>query len=1054
MDRPAVGDVQDLASLAKLDETILLEEIKERYRQDKIYTYVGDILIAVNPFKDLGIYGKNYSDQYKHIKQSAHPPHIFAVADAAYQALLGRGGRQPGNQCILISGESGAGKTESTKLIIKQLVELCRGNTQLEQQILQVNPLLEAFGNARTNLNDNSSRFGKYIQLKFKQGHLSGAKISEYLLEKSRVVRQNPGEQSFHIFYYLFAGEQTSQLGLGDPSTYRYLTNGGHHVNKQQDFLSRQKADLINSMDLVGFTDEEQANVFALIASVLHLGNVEFQVNEDDDSTSVTDSNGPVRTAAKLLGIDSAEVEASLTCMVTVTKGEYVKRNYTREQAEDAREAMAKAVYGRVFGWIVNKINCLLASEDLELKPSLSEIGILDIFGFEDFGKEGGRNSFEQACINLANEQLQFFFNQHIFHMEQEEYKKEGIDWTEINFVDNKPLLDLFLAKPIGILSLLDEESLFPKGTDQSYVDKLTKTFSQNSYFTKSQQTTQPVFSINHYAGKVTYTADNWLAKNRDTLPPGITELFQSSSNDLVKIIFRGQITRTGSLALQGRRSVSHKSKQRASRPVSNSLDTARRKITVGAQFKNSLGILMERMMASTPIFVRCLKPNYMKQPGHLDTQFVLAQLLYTGMLETIEIRRKGFAVRPTFVHFVEKYKVLKNIRLKGTSQDCVNILASAQLEGWRIGKTKVFLKHSHVEQLTELLDAMAKSAVYLQKIVKGHLARKEYKRRQEKARQEKAALEEMLRQAARLSAEAADKTSQLKTAENTHSKRMLPPTPNSDVASLAYVGSYLVPQIKTATTGTQMDPGSDSDDLLEDDFEAAASSTNRLQRFGREGNKQAAMNWFKETQTYNVVDQNQNRFAEWFHGIISRRESERLLKDKILGCFLIRVSESRFGYTLSFKAENRCRHYMIDQLRNEKFIIIGEPKVHRSLHNLISYHKKAKLSNWGHFLTVPCGQASGECDYQELVRDDVYHLLSGVDTAPPKVPPRNYSINSSSQASTIQLRRPTGKIAEAQAKQSRPLPKLPEEAYQQLMGDSEYKEHTYKDLERPKNSK
>ncbi|GFO14637.1 myosin-iiib [Plakobranchus ocellatus] len=906
MDRPLVGQVEDLASLAKLDETILLDEVTERYAQDKIYTYVGDILIAVNPFKDLGIYGKDSSAIYKNRKRSANPPHIFAVADAAYQALLGRGGRQPGNQCILISGESGAGKTESTKLIIKQLVELCRGNTQLEQQILQVNPLLEAFGNARTNLNNNSSRFGKYIQLKFKDGHLSGAKISEYLLEKSRVVRQNPGEESFHIFYYLFAGgDQERQLGLGDPGSYRYLSNGARHLAKDLDVLSEQKADLINAMDLVGFTDQEQVDVFAVIASVLHLGNINFHVNDADDSTSVSDSNGPVKIAAKLLGIESSEVEACLTCMVNVTKGEYVKRNYTMDQAEDAREAMAKAVYGRLFGWIVNKINCLLVPDDQKLGASFSEIGILDIFGFEDFAKEGGKNSFEQACINLANEQLQFFFNQHIFHMEQVEYKKEGIDWTEINFVDNKPLLDLFLAKPIGILSLLDEESLFPKGSDQSYVDKLNKTFTNNSYFTKSPRTTLPEFSINHYAGKVTYTAEKWLEKNRDTLPPGVTELLQASSNDLVKTIFRGQITRTGSLALQGRRSAANRSKQRTSRTIPMNLDTAKRKLTVGAQFKNSLAILMERMMASTPIFVRCLKPNHMKEPGHLDSKFVLAQLLYTGMLETVEIRRKGFAVRPTFVQFVDKYKILKDLKLKGTSQDCVSILNFAKLEGWRIGKTKVFLKYSHVEQLTELLDKLVKSAVNIQRFVRGFQARVEFKKRLEKARQEKAALEEMLREAMRLNAEAANKVSQLKAPEKdkTYGSRLPPPVPSSDPASYAAAqGSYMKPQKTTATIGTQMETTSDSDEALEDDFEAAATATNRLERFGREGNKQAAMNWFKETQTYNVVDQNQNRFAEWFHGIISRRESENLLRDKILGCYLIRVSESRFGYTLSFK--------------------------------------------------------------------------------------------------------------------------------------------------------
>ncbi|CAL1540613.1 unnamed protein product [Lymnaea stagnalis] len=935
MDRPAVGDVEDLATLARLDETILLEEVKARYTSDKIYTYVGDILLAVNPFKELDIYGKDYSARYQHTKLSSQPPHIFAVADAAYQALIGNGVRAPRNQCVLISGESGAGKTESTKLIIKQLVELCKGNTQLEQQILQVNPLLEAFGNAQTNLNDNSSRFGKYIQLKFNHGQLVGAKISEYLLEKSRVVRQSLGEENFHIFYYLFAPDLQKKYGLTNPNDYRYLSQGGSKKMPQKCSPVVQYENVVNAMDLVGFTDEEQEAMFAIIASVLVLGNVIF-LQQEDESVLVTECYGPLKTAASLLGISRDELESSLTCMVTWTKGEQVKRNYNKEMAEDARDAMAKTLYGRLFGWIVNKINCLLAPED-QRESLLSEIGILDIFGFEDFSRNGGNNSFEQACINLANEQLQFFFNQHIFFMEQEEYKKEGIDWKEINFVDNKPLLDIFLKKPIGILSLLDEESLFPKGTDQSFVDKINKALAGCQYFVKSQQTNKAIFSINHYAGKVLYTCDSWLEKNRDTLPPGITEMLKSSSNFLIKTIFQAQISRTGSLAIQGRRSAVNRDSKMSQATAKG--DSANRRVTVGAQFKNSLNILMERMMLATPMFVRCLKPNYLKQPGSLDTNFVLAQLLYTGMLETIEIRRKGFAVRPSFAHFVDKYKILVDYQIHGTSENCVRILKAANIQGFCIGKTKIFLKYKHAEILTDLLNKKIKAAVHIQRMTKGFLARRKLKRLKEHARLERDRLERERLERERIDQERQDKIMLMKLKyENEINTKKLP---------------------DSFSTGTLME----DDEILDD-----VPEPSKREQFGKLGSKAASKNWFTSTQTHFVMDQNLNSYSEWFHGIIPRKQAEKLLNNKILGCFLIRVSESRFGYTLSFKAETRCRHYMIDQLKNRKFILIGEPKVHRSLHDLIAYHKKNKISNWPHLLSVPCGQESGECDYSDLV--------------------------------------------------------------------------------------
>ncbi|KAK7115853.1 myosin-IIIb-like isoform X2 [Littorina saxatilis] len=1042
MDRPALGAVEDLAELANLDEEILLAEIKERYSRNKIYTYVGDILIAVNPFKDIGIYGKDESQRYRMSKKTAQPPHIFAVSDAAYQALLGHGGRPPGNQCILISGESGAGKTESTKLIIKQLVELCKGNTQLERQILQVNPLLEAFGNAQTVMNDNSSRFGKYIQLRFHSGQLIGGKISEYLLEKSRVVRQNEGEENFHIFSYLFAGVQQAdpegRFALQDPSQYRYMCHGARRLKNNLPVLHECFEELVNAMDMVGFTDDDQQDLFTVIAAILHLGNVVFEL-DDYDAAMVTDPNGAVKIAAKLLGVDSEEVASCLTSLVTVTRGEYVKRAYSVHQAQDARDAMTKAVYGRLFGWIVNKINQLLAPE-IDVDPHLmTEIGILDIFGFEHFEK----NSFEQACINLANEQLQFFFNQHIFKMEQEEYMKEGIDWTEIKFVDNKPLLDLFLTKPIGMLALLDEESLFPKGTDQSYVDKLNSSFRKNQYFTKSPQTTTAIFCISHYAGKVTYQAEGWLEKNRDTMPAGIIEVLQSSTNALVKTVFRAQITRTGSLALQGRRSTGRVSKGSRQRPIPSASDGAKRKLTVGAQFKTSLSVLMERMTAATPIFVRCLKPNHLKTADNFDEKYIQSQLLYTGMLETTKIRREGYAVRPTFEDFVSKYKILMcRLDLKGSRDNCVKILQASKMTRWHIGKSKVFLKYHHVEQLTDILDNLGKKVVVLQKIARGFIARRQYARKLEKARQEKARLEALMKAAQQAALAEEARLKLLKQKGNGHVNGQAPPP----VPPFTYEipGSkqleYMKPKKKTATTGTQVE-GSDSSDseVLEDDFKPVNSNLNK---FGRPGTKKAAAEWFKQTQTEHVMNPTNTRFAEWFHGIISRKESERLLKDKIIGSFLIRVSESRFGYTLSFKDKNRVRHYMIDQLKNGKFIIIGEPKVHRTLHTLIAYHRKVKISNWEGLLTVPCGQNHGECDYIDLVSEQMYFVLepeTGAGPNPylrtqavsgPELPPRSYS-----ERNSTELKADFDQDDKRESKMDgRPLPKIPEEAYNRLI--------------------
>eukprot|EP00057_Strongylocentrotus_purpuratus_P016460 XP_011670934.1 PREDICTED: myosin-IIIb [Strongylocentrotus purpuratus] len=617
MARAPLGQTHDLAGLPYLDEEVLLAELKHRYNGDQIYSYVGDILVAINPFRDLGIYGQKYADQYKQTKRKDNPPHIFAVSDLSYQFMLSGnavGGKR--NQCIVISGESGAGKTESTKLIIKQLIELCKGKSQLEQQILQVNPLLEAFGNAQTVMNDNSSRFGKYIQLKFKQGT---AKI-QGTSWRTPVVFQNPGEASSHLLLHA-AGldeEMKKKLQLENASDYLYLRNGPSCLKNNPAGLKKYFDELINAMDLVGFLEEEKEDMFHILASVLALGQLKIEANEED-AAYVTNPEA-AQKVGDLLGIAEEDLMSALTYTTSVAHGERFQRNYSKAQAHDARDAMTKALYGRLFSWIVNKINQLLAPEE-QLDPSqASEIGILDIFGFEHLQT----NSFEQACINLANEQLQFFFNQHIFLLEQDEYKREGIDWSNIPFVNNEPLLGLFMAKPIGILALVDEETLFPQGNDHSLVEKMNKHFARNHHYIKAKISTSNTFSIDHYAGRVSYNATGFLDKNRDTLPNGVTTILQNSSNDLLARIFRGTITRTGTLALQNRLS---KKRSRKSLKKRGGPKGTVKKITVGAQFKTSLAILMELLNKSNPHFVRCVKPNTSKSARNFDDTYVTAQV-------------------------------------------------------------------------------------------------------------------------------------------------------------------------------------------------------------------------------------------------------------------------------------------------------------------------------------------------------------------------------------------------------------------------------------------
>ncbi|XP_015470689.1 myosin-IIIb-like [Parus major] len=905
----------------------------------------------MNPFQPLPLYGREVSERYRPLQTDVLPPHIFAVASRAYHAMLGRGGGGPRNQCILISGESGAGKTESTKLLLQHTMFLCKGNSQLEQQILQVNPLLEAFGNAQTVMNDNSSRFGKYIQLRFQKNTVQGAKLSEYLLEKSRVVQQDAGERNFHIFYYMFAGlssEQKEMYGLLDPSLYRYIS-GQFGTQEVAERWKRKYREVCNALDMVGFQEQEQVDMQAILAGVLSLGNVTFEPEESKGSVKVSGaSQGWLKAAAGQFGVQEDELLKCLICTTSVTRGEQIQRFHTQQQAEDARDSIAKVAYGRVFGWIVCKINELLA-EDVDPEVELREIGLLDIFGFENFAV----NRFEQLCINLANEQLQHFFNHHIFQMEQAAYKEEGLPWETITFNNNEPILNLLLAKPLGLLSLLDEQSAFPQATDKTFVDKLNSSFKGNLHFQPARGHVLG-FSIMHYAGKVQYAARGFLEKNRDTLPANIHGLFINSITPLLRVLFRATISRTGTL-------MPHvKAKDT---PGANDKFNSTRKQSAGAQFRHSLTVLMERMYSANPHFVRCIKPNSQKEPGVLDNQVVLLQLRYNGLLETIRIRRDGFSWRPSFEEFAERYGILlvkPDVPL--TKESCLEILQSTELKGWICGKSRLFFKYWHQEQLAKYVERLGRAAVIIQKVFRGFRCKKSFLKllaelRAQAQRLQEETERERIRQLA-LAAEAQERNSvpvpmprkrHLQSSPHPSDQPQQPPVPRprSKLTESTPFDNFLNPSVPRPVLGAEEQTGEEA----------------KMRKLKRG----ATLRWFKETQAQKVM-QDDGAFPSWLHGMISRREAENLLSDKPLGCFLVRISQSRPGYILSYRGEGRCRHYMVQMQLNARYVILGEDRAHTSLTELVRFHQTVGIQPFMEILTVPCEQKSSESlDYENL---------------------------------------------------------------------------------------
>ncbi|XP_022093502.1 unconventional myosin-XVI-like isoform X2 [Acanthaster planci] len=747
---PGTSSTDDLTSMSELSQNMILQELMLRYSKDIIYTYVGDILIAVNPFKSLPIYSCRVSRQYCDLaERRSLTPHIFCLADDAYRAML----REGRSQCCLISGESGAGKTESAKYLVQHL--LLRAHSEeslLNEKIQQVNPLLECFGNAQTEMNNNSSRFGKYLELLFcRDGRVQGAALSEYLLEKSRVVHQGERERNFHIFYLMYAGlseEEKIEFGLSGAEAHRYL-NRGHDVRRAVNTACKLKFQSVRDcLHLIGFSKDDEESLFRTLAAILHLGDLHFTQSDKDMARLVNQE--VLDKVAVLLQVSADELGGAIMSETTYTRGEAITKLRTVDQAEECRDALAKAIYSRLFSWVVNNINQLL--QPVEGAETDYEIGVLDIFGFENFC----RNSFEQVCINLANERLQNFFNEHIFLKEQDDCEQEGIKLDSISFTNNKPCLDLFLERHTGIIALIDEESHFPQGTDKSLATKLHSGLSpkaKNIYFAPKDGGLS--FGILHYAGIVNYDLSGFLEKNRDTLAKSVQFTMKTSYSPLIREMFQSKVTRTGSIAPSVRQRATRKSRKQSTKNTKDAFaffrqkrmserESLRRKkvekpvtgterkgaATVLFHFKNSLLELIGKMTVSSPHFVRCVKPNTAKLPDKFTPEYVIAQLRYTGIMETTRIRQQGFPLRLTPEEFLQRYTALVEFstdrKLQQTDlQRCKDTLKYHNISDWKLGKSsKLFFRHWHTQRLQELSSRLEKKIVTCQKVVRGFLSR------------------------------------------------------------------------------------------------------------------------------------------------------------------------------------------------------------------------------------------------------------------------------------------------------------------------------------------
>uniref|UniRef100_A0A8C7EYY0 Osteoclast-stimulating factor 1 n=1 Tax=Oncorhynchus kisutch TaxID=8019 RepID=A0A8C7EYY0_ONCKI len=705
-----ISGVDDMVLLSKINEDAITDNLKKRYMDDYIFTYIGSVLISVNPFKQLPYFTDREVELYQGAAQYENPPHIYALADNMYRNMM----IDCENQCVIISGESGAGKTVAAKYIMGYISKVSGGGPKVQHVkdiILQSNPLLEAFGNAKTVRNNNSSRFGKYFEIQFSRGgEPDGGKISNFLLEKSRVVSQNQGERNFHIYYQLLGGatkEMRENLGVTTPDYYLYLNQSGTYtvedVNDKKEF-----SDTMEAMSVVGLSVDDQDMVMQIVAGILHLGNIAFR---EEGNYAVVESEDFLAFPAYLLGISQEGLKNKLTSRIMDSKWggktESIAVTLNTEQASFTRDALSKALYSRLFDFLVDSINKAIQKDHEEFN-----IGVLDIYGFEIFQ----RNGFEQFCINFVNEKLQQIFIELTLKAEQEEYVQEGIKWTPIEYFNNKIVCDLIESKlnPPGIMSILDDvcATMHAKGegADQTLIQKLQAGISSHEHFNSWNKG----FIVHHYAGKVSYDVSGFCERNRDVLFNDIIELMQSSEFAFIKTLF----------------------------PENLEAEKKGRPTTASSKIKKQANNLVQTLMKCTPHYIRCIKPNETKKPRDWEDTRAKHQVEYLGLRENIRVRRAGYAFRRAFAKFLQRYAILTREtwpRWTGEERKGVlHLLHSVNMDQdqYQLGKTKIFIK---APESLFLLEEMRERkyngyARAIQKAWRKHIAVRKYVKMREEA--------------------------------------------------------------------------------------------------------------------------------------------------------------------------------------------------------------------------------------------------------------------------------------------------------------------------------
>ncbi|XP_077421039.1 unconventional myosin-Va isoform X3 [Vanacampus margaritifer] len=723
-----VGE-NDLTALSYLHEPAVLHNLKVRFIDSKlIYTYCGIVLVAINPYETLPIYGTDIINAYSGQNMGDMDPHIFAVAEEAYKQMA----RDERNQSIIVSGESGAGKTVSAKYAMRYFATVSGSASEanVEEKVLASNPIMEAIGNAKTTRNDNSSRFGKYIEIGFDNRYrIIGANMRTYLLEKSRVVFQADEERNYHIFYQLCASShlpEFTNLELSNANNFLYTRQGGSPVIVGVDD-TKELCTTRHAFSLLGINESYQMGLFQVLAAILHLGNVEIK-DRDSDSSIIPPKNHHLTKFCELVGVTYEDMAQWLCHRKLKTASETYIKTLPRLQATNARDALSKHIYAKLFNWIVEHVNKALITN---IKQH-SFIGVLDIYGFETFEI----NSFEQFCINYANEKLQQQFNMHVFKLEQEEYMKEQIPWTLIDFYDNQPCINLIEAK-MGVLDLLDEECRMPKGSDDSWAQKLYNTHLKTCSLFEKPRMSNRAFIIQHFADKVEYQCEGFLEKNKDTVNEEQIKVLKASKFDLLVELFRDE----GHATSPTSQTPGTGGRTRLSVKPDKSRDTSSKehKKTVGCQFRNSLQMLMETLNATTPHYVRCIKPNDFKQAFSFDPKRAVQQLRACGVLETIRISAAGFPSRWTYQEFFSRYRVLMKQKdvLPDKKLTCRNVLEKLvqDQDKYQFGKTKIFFRAGQVAYLEKLrADKLRAACIRIQKTIRCWLARKKYLRMRDAA--------------------------------------------------------------------------------------------------------------------------------------------------------------------------------------------------------------------------------------------------------------------------------------------------------------------------------